>query len=128
MNEIKLHDIKALVDIPDISFYIFISLAIFFLSVFLLLCFLGYRIYKNRSLNIRKKYYEILKNINLEDTKKASYEMTKYLRLIVSNEREDKLVQELIQNLEIYKYKKNVSSFDENIKSEFDRLMDAIDV
>lgn len=60
--------------------------------------------------------------------KKSAYTITKYSRLIVSNEREKKLAIELIESLEKYKYKKEVENIDNEVKAKFSIFMDSLDV
>ncbi len=127
MNEIKIYDIKQLVEIPDISFYIFISLVILTLIFIFLLSFLIYKYFNNKKRNLRKEYCQILKNISFDDTKQAAYTISKYTRLLASSDRETRLCQELIEDLDEYKYKKNVQNFDKNVKVRFDIFMDSID-
>ncbi len=128
MNEIKIHDIKELSFITDFSFYIYILLWVLGLLVFFILIFLLFKKFFNREKNQRKIYYKILKEINLEDTKNSAYIITKYVRLLVSNDREKRLSKELIEALEPYKYKKSVEPFNKNIKITFERFMDSVDV
>lgn len=54
--------------------------------------------------------------------------MTKYSRLIASNDREKKLANELIESLEKYKYKKETEEIDNEIKAKFSVFMDSLDV
>ncbi len=128
MNEIKIYDIKELSFITDFSFYIYILLWVLGLLVFFILIFLLFKKFFNREKNQRKIYYKILKEINLEDTKNSAYIITKYVRLLVSNDREKRLSKELIEALEPYKYKKSVEPFNKNIKITFERFMDSVDV
>ena len=92
----KLHDIKELEKIPDYSIFIFSILI--FLGIILVLTsiFLFIKYLKNKKTNDRKTYYNILKNIDFSDSKKAAYTITKYSRLLASNDREKKLANELI--------------------------------
>lgn len=69
-----------------------------------------------------------MKNVNFSDSKKSAYTITKYSRLIVSNEREKKLAIELIESLEKYKYKKEVENIDNEVKAKFSIFMDSLDV
>lgn len=128
MNELKIEDIKELVEIPDISLYLFILIIILISLVVITLLFLSYKIFKNRRKDQRKNYLKILKELDLSNTKSSAYIMTKYLRLLEQNEREKKLIEELIIELEKYKYKKEVAMFNQETISQFERVMDAIDV
>ncbi len=128
MNEIKIHDIKELSDIPDFSLYIYLFLWILGILFIFILIFLLFRFFYNRDKNQRKIYYAILKKINLNDSKHSAYTITKYARLLSSNDREKRLVEELVEELESYKYKKNVEALDDNVKIVFGRFMDTVDV
>lgn len=128
MNELKIHDIKNLVEIPDISFYIFLTLCILAGLIILALLFFIYKFFKNRKNNRRKEYFRILKGLDFTNSKHTAYTITKYSRLLVSNEREEKLCLELIEELEQYKYKKDVNNLSVEAKSMFERFMDSLDV
>jgi uncharacterized protein YozE (UPF0346 family) len=124
----KLHDIKELEKIPDNSIFIF-SIFIF-LGIILVLTaiFLFIKYLKNKRISDRKTYYNILKNIDFSDSKKAAYTITKYSRLLVSNDREKKLANELIEDLEFFKYKKDVKEIDKMSKAKFLTFMEVLDV
>ena len=128
MNEIKLKDIKELVDIPDYSIYLYMLLWILGSLVFFILLFILIRLIINRGKNRRKLYYKTLKEIDLNDSKKAAYEITKYTRLLIQSDREKKLALELIEELDRYKYKKDVEPLGSQAKILFGRFMDNVDV
>ncbi len=128
MNEIKIHDIKALVDVSDYSIYFYYSLILAFVVIFCLIIYFIYRFLKNRKENIRKKYFNILENIDFENSKKSAYEITKYGQLLAVEDDEKQLLLKLLDNLENYKYKKNVPSFNKDTKELFDNFMDTINV
>ena len=128
IENIKIHDIKSLVDIPDFSIYIFILLIVISSLLVLSLIFLIYKMLKNRKKDTRKKYYKLLKNLDLKDSKKSAYLITKYARVLAVSQREKKLLEELTEELDKYKYKKDVDDFDENIKIVLSRFMDSVDV
>lgn len=127
-QEIKLHDIKQLVEIPDFSFYLYLFLLSVVILIIVLLIYLVYKLFKNRKKDERKTYYEILENIDFEQAKKSAYEITKYGKLLATSDREKKLIEELIEELEKYKYKKEVTSIDNEVKILFNRFMDSVDV
>ena len=124
----KLNDIKELEKIPDNSLFIFLALVLLGFIFLLILIFFITKLIKNRKKNPRKIYFKILKNVNFSDSKKSAYTITKYSRLIVSNEREKKLAIELIESLEKYKYKKEVENIDNEVKGKFSVFMDSLDV
>lgn len=124
----KLNDIKELEKIPDNSFFIFLALVLLGFIFLLILIFFITKLIKNRKKSPRKIYFEILKNVDFSDSKKSAYTITKYSRLIASNEREKKLANELIESLEKYKYKKEIENIDDEIKAKFSVFMDSLDV
>lgn len=127
MNELKINDIKNLVSIPDISLYILILLIILGVIIISVVVYLIYRFFKNKK-NPRKKYYEIIKNVNLNDTKNAAYQITLYARRLARNEREIKISEELISLLEKYKYKKDVKKFENDVIQKYELFMETVDV
>ena len=124
----KLNDIKELEKIPDNSIFIFSFLIFLAILILITLSFFLIKFFKNRKKSPRKIYFEILKNIDFSDSKKSAYVITKYSRLITTNEREKKLANELIEELEKYKYKKNIEKIDDTIKAKFLVFMDSLDV
>lgn len=127
MNNLNIHDIKSLTQIPDYSFFIFISLIIVALMIVIVLIYFIYKTFKNRDFK-RRNSFEILKNIDLNDAKKSAYLITQHSRILVSNEKEEKLLNELIESLYQYKYKKNVSSINEESQQKFKTFMDLLNV
>ena len=124
----KLNDIKELEKIPDNSLFIFSALILLGFIFLLILIFFITKLIKNKKKSPRKIYFDILKNIDFSNSKKSAYTITKYSRLIVSNEREKKLAIELIESLEKYKYKKEVENIDNEVKAKFSIFMDSLDV
>jgi len=128
MNEIKIHDIKNLVEIPDISLYLYMLLWILGIAFIFILIFMIYKFFQNKYNNDRKKYYKVLEELDLEDSKQSAYTISKYVRLLAKSEREKRLANELIEELEKYKYKKEVKSLEDDVKIIFARFMDSVDV
>lgn len=128
--EIKLHDIKPLVEIEDYSFYYF--LGVVSIIVLLIATFLYFFVkwYKNKkSFNIRVEYFKFLKTLNIENAKETAYKITEYGALFQNDSEEHREVyEELIESLQEYKYKKNVNDFDKEIQNKIDRYLEMIDV
>ena len=127
-NELKIHDIKDIVEIPDYSIFLFSFLI--FLALILLLIVIIYIIkyFKNKKVNLRKEYFNTLKNISFDNPKEDAYTTTKYLRLLAISDREKNLSNEIIEDLEKYKYKKNVKEIENSIKIKLSTFMDIVDV
>ncbi len=126
MNDLKIHDIKPLVEVPDYSLYIFIFIL---LSLILLLIFFIYFLYKkfkNKKNNQQKNYIKKIKNIDLSESKMAAYEISKYITLIRKNEQQADLANELIKELTQYKYKKEVELFSETTLCLYKKFTDVL--
>lgn len=128
MDEIKINDIKNLSEIPDISLYIYMLLWMLGIAFIFILIFLVYKFFYNKKGNERKKYYKTLKELDLSNAKQSAYTISKYVRLLAQSEREKRLADELIEELEKYKYKKEVKELENDIKIIFARFMDSVDV
>ena len=127
-NELKLNEIKGLADIPDNSVFIFSALVFLALVLLFLLVLFIIKLLKNRKKDLRKEYFETLENIDFKDPKQSAYIITKYARLLAKNEREQKIANELIEELEKYKYKKEVDTIEEKTKAKLSTFMDIVDV
>ncbi len=125
-NNLKINDIKSIVEVSDYSFYFFILLILSSLIICSLLIYFTYTKIKNKDVNYQKIYIRNLKNIDTTKSKKAAYEITKYIQLISKNESQTKLANELILKLESYKYKKESKKFDKKTVNLYKSLMDSL--
>ncbi|CAA6805637.1 MAG: Unknown protein [uncultured Campylobacterales bacterium] len=91
------------------NFYIFIILLIIFSVLALILVFIITKFIISAKSNPKKKAYDKIKKLDLEDSKQASYRLTKYATYFEDNPYKDQL---LIQ-IEQYKYHKEDIPFDE---------------
>ncbi len=124
----QLRDIKPLLEIPDNSYYIFWGLVIFGIVLLLfILFFVAKKLWENRKANLAKEYLAKLKEIDWKDTKKSAYEATHYARLLATDERREKLFEQLEPMLEQYKYKKVVEMVDEEIRNQFNLYVQVAD-
>ena len=124
----KIHDIKDIVKIPDNSIFVYFTLIFFAFIILLSIIIFIIKYFKNKKEDKRKIYFNILKDIEFKDSKSDAYTITKYLRLLVNDDREKRLAEDIINGLEVYKYKRNVSSIDTNTKNKLTTLLDIIDV
>ncbi len=117
MNELKgLRDIKGIVQVPDMSFYIFIALVIIGVLIALSLVIYLLGIIKKRKKSKRKLYIQKLKSVDTKNSKKAAYLITKYARKLAKTKEEKGILEQLLKELERYKYVKNAPPFDEESK------------
>jgi len=129
-DKILLHDIKPLIEIQEYSFYYF--LAVVALGVILLLgaLYILYHYLKNRNkFNIRKEHLRLLNAISFSNPKQDAYDITLYgATFAEDNERISKAFEALVEHLEVYKYKKDVPTFDTETKHSFERYVGMLDV
>lgn len=126
---LNIHDIKPLVRIPDYSIYFYYVIITGVLLLVLFLLYLLYRFIQKRKKSSQREYYKILKNISFENPKKDAYTITIYGRLLAKEERSKKLLDELWEDLQTYKYKKVVpTNFTKDIEAKFATFMDSLDV
>ncbi len=113
MNNLKIHDIKTLVEVPDNSFYFFILLILVLVLLVILIIYFIYKKIKNKKINMQKIYIQELKNIDISKSKNAAYSITKYVQLLARDGNQKILCDELILELNQYKYRKESTQFSE---------------
>ena len=125
----ELRDIKPLLEIPDSSYYLFLSLV--FLGVALVFAIVGFLIkkfWKKKKIDMQKVYFEQFKNLDWMNVKESAYEATKLGRkLTFKNERAKEIYEQLVPMLESYKYRKEVPSLDEETLKQYNLLVHIID-
>jgi len=125
MSEIKIHDIKDLSIVNDWSLYIFIILL---LCTLLIIAFLIYILFKKiitKEVNKKKLYLNKLNDINVIQSKNAAYEITQYIHLLEKNHIQMQLSKELLMELDKYKYKKEISSFNAHTNALFNEFLES---
>jgi len=128
--DIPLHDIKPLMDVPDSSGSFLLLLMFVALIIFMGLAYLLYqRIRSIKRLDRRKYHYKILQKIDFSDPKRAAYMITEHGRFFADDsERLYEAYQNLIERLERYKYRKEVSPIDDESRSYYKIYLEMIDV
>ena len=121
MNEIKLHDIKSIVDVEEYSLYYL--LGVVFLTIVLVstISYMLYLWYKKRNaFNIRKEHFKFMSELSFTNTKESAYAMTLYGATFKNDTPEhNRIYENLLKRLQEYKYKKDVKDFDEKTLKEF---------
>lgn len=126
---IKIHDIKPIVEIPDNTIYIYYALIVTGLLLSFLLLYLIYKFFKSKKITDDKIYFEKLKRIDFKELKESSYNISKYGRVLAKDERQKRLIEELHNSLEQFKYKKTIpNTIPINIKQQFETFMESLDV
>lgn len=126
MEELK--DIKPLLDIPDISYYIYWGLIGFGITLITaIVFFILKRWWDSREVNLSKGYLRELKKIDWLDTKDSAYRATHYARLLATDDRKRELFSQLEEMLEKYKYKKEVDEVDADTQAKFNLYVQVAD-
>ena len=114
MNEIKLHDIKNIVDVHEYSIYYFIGSIILGLLITIFILYLAYIWYKKiNAFSIKKEHLKLLNSLSLSDAKKSAYDITLYGSSFKNDSlQHTKAYDDLVDKLQEYKYKKDVKEFD----------------
>ena len=111
----RLRDIKGLVHVDDYSLYvfIFIVLIILFLLYFIIKKIINYK----RVISPIKRAKKELNNLDLSNSKVASYKLTKYGNILKNED---------FEYLEKYKYKKEVVDFTEEDLQKIKGFLNAV--
>ena len=129
-KDIPLHDIKPLIEIQEYSMYYLIALVITVFVVVLALIYFAYQYFTTRNkFNIKKEHLKLLKSLDMSDTKRVAYEVTQYGATFAGdNEQNERTYKNLVEELESYKYKKNVESFSKETKNSIENYIGMLDV
>jgi len=117
MNEIKLHDIKPIFEIQEYSLYYLLGTILLGIILTCSIAYMLYYFYKRKNAyNLKKEHLKLLNSINLQDTKQSAYDITLYGASFKNDTPEHfKTYKKLVHNLQHYKYKRYINSFDEGI-------------
>lgn len=109
----ELKDITNIVQIPDNSLWYLLATIIFTISV---IAIMSYYLYKKNMRNnfARKNALRILQHLDFQNSKEVAYLFTKYSVIIANNENTQN-IQDIINQLQKYKYKKSVESLDAGV-------------
>lgn len=124
----ELRDIKPLLEIPDISYYLYIGFLIFIGLILLgIIFFIARKFWINRKKDMRKVYFEKLKEVNWDNSKESAYAVTYLGRELSIDDRSRDIYRELVLMLEPYKYRKEVPKVDSKTLKQYNLLVHVID-
>ena len=124
----ELRDIKPLLEIPDMSYYLYVGFLIFVGVLLLgLLFFLIKKFWLNRKKDIRKIYFKQLKEINWNNAKESAYAVTYLGRELSIDDRSRDIYRGLVPMLEPYKYRKEVPKVDNETIKQYNLLVHVLD-
>ena len=107
MNGLKLKPLKPNIQIPE-HHYIFWIIAIIILIITAILIY-----FLNKHIKIKKEKKELFSLIN--EPKKFAYEFSKKAKKY-KTQKNEKLLNQILKNLENYKYRQKVENIDQNTK------------
>ena len=106
MEELK--DIKGIIDVPDYSLWILLSIIVCVIfSLVLAIYFFKNRRKKRKKPTLKQIAMKNLKEINFDDTKCAVYTFCENFQYFI-DEKNKESFEQLQKELEIYKYKKEI--------------------
>lgn len=128
--DIPLHDIKPIIEVHEYSLYYLLGVSAFGI---LLTCGVAYLIYrwlkKRNAFNIRKEHFKLLNLLDFKDTKRSAYAITMFGATFKDDSpRHQEMYANLTNRLEVYKYKKRVDEFDEEVLGYMELFKGMIDV
>lgn len=128
--DIPLHDIKPLVEVQEYSLYYFLGIAILGALLVFTAAYLIYMLLQKRStFNIRKEHFKLLSSLDLSDAKCSAYDITLYGATFKNDSpRHQEMYENLIERLEIYKYKKDVDALSGEVIGYIELYKGMIDV
>ncbi|MDH5465009.1 MAG: FeoB-associated Cys-rich membrane protein [Thiovulaceae bacterium] len=113
MGELKLHDIKPLVEVPDNSLLFFSITVVASLIVLALVIWGIYRfVQRKKKTNWQAFYLKALADLDRSDSKVLAYKVTEYGQKLTKSPEQSVAFDVLLENLELYKYKKAVEKLE----------------
>jgi len=112
----ELRDIKPLVEIGDYSFYLYLGLIFFVTAAVAAMVYWIIRLIGQKRTDRYREILRQLRALDLEDSKKVAYAITKKGRYLVRDSSRLRIYEELLRRLARYKYKKEVPPLDEETR------------
>jgi uncharacterized membrane protein YgaE (UPF0421/DUF939 family) len=119
----ELKDIKGIIEVPDYSLWILLSIIIgVIFSLVLIIYFFRKRKRRRKKLTLKQTAMKNLKEINFENTKNAVYTFSEDFQYFI-NDKNKESFENLQKELEIYKYKKQIDQLSEELKTSMKTLI-----
>jgi hypothetical protein len=96
----------------------------------LAIAFLIYKYLKQKnSYNVKKEHYKLINELDLTNTKESAYAITLYGATFKDDsDRHKEMYENIVDRLEVYKYKKDVGVFDKEILGYIELYRGMLDV
>ncbi len=116
-------DINPYIPMYDSSIYIFsLILCIIAILLFYILKNISKK-YRSGTENSTKHILKKFKEIDLSNPKQTAYDISKYGKILANTSEAKQILKQLNKLLEQYKYKKDVSNVDNEIKQKYNQFM-----
>ena len=124
MEELK--DIKGIIEVPDYSLWILLSIiaGVLFCLIFAIYYFKNRR-KKRKRLTLKQIAMKNLKEINFDDTKGAVYSFCENFQYFI-DEKNKEAFEKLQKELEIFKYKKEIEKLSDEQKNRIKNMIKEI--
>ena len=120
----ELRDIKGLVEVTDYSLYYLLGIVGVAVIILIVLGILLYKyLTKKDPLTQKKVAMELLEKFEFGDAKQSVYEFS-YLAQYAVNEAQHRELQQLLAELEPYKFKKEVPELDDALKAKMQNFIE----
>ncbi len=119
----ELRDIKGIVEVTDYSLYYFLGVVGVCAIVLIVLAVVLYKyLSKKDPLTQKKVAMDLLEKFEFGDAKESVYEFS-HLAQYAVNETQRRELEELLAELELYKFKKEVPELDEALKAKMQKFI-----
>ena len=119
----KLHDIKGIVEVTDYSFYYLLATVGVSVMVLIVIGVMLYKYLTKKDMLTQKKVaMDLLEKFEFGDTKESVYEFS-HLAQYAVNDTQRRELEELLAELELYKFKKEVPELDEELKAKMKKFI-----
>ena len=119
----ELRDIKGIVEVTDYSLYYLLGVVGVGTIVLIVLTVLLYKYLTKKDLLTQKKVaMDLLKKFEFGDAKESVYEFS-HLAQYAVNDTQRKELEELLAELEVYKFKKEVPELDAELKAKMKKFI-----
>ncbi len=121
----KLRDIKDIVEVSDYSIYYLFGYITLAILIFCVIIYLLSRQKKRKKLTKKEMALQELKNIDYENSKDIAYKFTLNIPYFI-DEKNKKEIEELLESLKMYKYKKDIPTMDKELKQRVKKMIGVV--
>jgi hypothetical protein len=121
----KLRDIKGIVEVSDFSMYYLVALSVLVLVCIIVLVYYLMQPKKRKKPTNKDNALSNLKNIDFKDAKDIAYTFSLNIPYFI-NENNQSKIEKVLEELEIFKYKKDVPQMQDDFKNEIKEIIKGV--